>query len=414
MEVDPERARYVTMAFELYSTGQHSFPDLRDALTGAGLRMPATSRYSQHPISIHKIGDMLRDRYYLGYITYQGVEYQGRHEPLITPDLFEKVQKVLYAERGGGPLQRVHDHYIKGTVWCARCTRRLILRPSTSKTGNIYFYYICRGVQEHDCDLPALPVAKVEHAVTHHYTNITIPAHHRARLETLATRACTDSHETVTTLRTGLRQQLTELDRQEDRYLDLLGDPDWPQAKLKSRLHDIRDSKLRITRQLDEPPTASTPGALSSPTHSIYSTDHATSTTPPPTKPGNSSIKRSSPGSTSTPTNPNTTPPSPPTTSTNPSSASSTPHGPQTQPDRHKARLTTTSAASSRPPLRVRVRVRPPWWRCRESNPGPPSPRQGFSVRSPLCLYSDPPVTRTSPCDDPSRCKCPVRPRGRA
>jgi hypothetical protein len=43
-------------------------------------------------------------------------------------------------------------------------------------------------------------------------------------------------------------------------------------------------------------------------------------------------------------------------------------------------------------------------WRCRESNPGPPASHKGFSVRSPLCLYSDPPVTRTSRCDDPSRC----------
>jgi site-specific DNA recombinase len=137
-------------------------------------------------------------------------------------------------------------------LWCARCQRRLILRPSTSKTGNIYFYYICRGVQERDCDLPALPVAKVEHAVTNHYTNVAIPAQHRTRLETLATQACTDSHQTLTKLLDRLRQQLTELDRQEDRYLDLLGDPDWPQAKLKSRLRDIRDSKLRITQQLEQ------------------------------------------------------------------------------------------------------------------------------------------------------------------
>ena len=72
-----------------------------------------------------------------------------------------------------------------------------------------------------------------------------------------------------------------------------------------------------------------------------------------------------------------------------------------------------TLAASSLPPLQVRVRVRPPWWRCRESNPGPPSHHQGFSVRSPLRLCSDPPVTRTSRCDDPSRCRCPARPRGR-
>ena len=43
-------------------------------------------------------------------------------------------------------------------------------------------------------------------------------------------------------------------------------------------------------------------------------------------------------------------------------------------------------------------------WRCRESNPGPPLLHVGFSVRSLLCLYLDPPVTQTSRCDDPSRC----------
>ena len=32
-------------------------------------------------------------------------------------------------------------------------------------------------------------------------------------------------------------------------------------------------------------------------------------------------------------------------------------------------------------------------WRCRESNPGPLSLQQGFSVRSSHCLYSAPPVT---------------------
>jgi len=43
-------------------------------------------------------------------------------------------------------------------------------------------------------------------------------------------------------------------------------------------------------------------------------------------------------------------------------------------------------------------------WRCRESNPGPPSHQQGFSVRSPLCLYLDLLLTQTSQDDDPSRC----------
>jgi hypothetical protein len=41
-----------------------------------------------------------------------------------------------------------------------------------------------------------------------------------------------------------------ELDRQENRVLDLIGDPEWPQAKIKSRLQTIRESKQRTAHQL--------------------------------------------------------------------------------------------------------------------------------------------------------------------
>ncbi|MGH3923033.1 MAG: recombinase family protein, partial [Pseudonocardiaceae bacterium] len=131
IDIDPERAPFVKMAFELYATGNYGFHDLRDALTDAGLRTKGNRRYGPRPISLHCLGAMLRDRYYLGYITYDGIEYPGRHEPLITPELYDKVQKVLYTERNAGTRNRVHDHYLKGTIWCARCRRRLILRPST-------------------------------------------------------------------------------------------------------------------------------------------------------------------------------------------------------------------------------------------------------------------------------------------
>jgi site-specific DNA recombinase len=251
IDVDPQRAPFIKTAFELYATGNYTFRELRDALTDAGLRTKGNRRYGPGPISLHSLGAMLRDRYYLGYITYDGIEYPGRHEPLIDPELFDKVQKVLYVERNAGTRERVHDHYLKGAIWCARCRRRLILRPSTSKTGQRYFYYICRGVQEADCDLPALPLRKVEHAITEHYSQISIPERHRKALESLAVSAAGDSKETAAKLRASLRKQLTELDRQEDRFLDLIGDPEWPQDKIKARLQKVRESKQRITHQLE-------------------------------------------------------------------------------------------------------------------------------------------------------------------
>jgi hypothetical protein len=37
-----------------------------------------------------------------------------------------------------------------------------------------------------------------------------------------------------------------------------------------------------------------------------------------------------------------------------------------------------------------------PWWRCRESNPGPSTSLQGFSGRSLRCLYSAPVIMQAS------------------
>jgi hypothetical protein len=69
--IDEERTRFIPIAFELYASGQHNFHTLRDALTEAGLRTRGNRRYGPRAISIGKIGELLKDRYYLGYVSEQ-------------------------------------------------------------------------------------------------------------------------------------------------------------------------------------------------------------------------------------------------------------------------------------------------------------------------------------------------------
>lgn len=154
-----ERASFVKMAFELYATGQYNYHSLQETLTEAGLRTRGNRRYGPRPVSLHKIGDLLQDGYYLGFVTYDGVEYQGRHDPLISQELFDRVQRVLFNERRASTRQRVHNHYLKGLLWCYRCGQRLIVIPGRSKSGQQYFYYLCRGRQSGTCDFPYLLLA---------------------------------------------------------------------------------------------------------------------------------------------------------------------------------------------------------------------------------------------------------------
>jgi hypothetical protein len=54
----------------------------------------------------------------LGYLTYKGEEYEGRHEPLISPELFQRVQEVIEERSGSGIRKRRIHHYLKGILWC--------------------------------------------------------------------------------------------------------------------------------------------------------------------------------------------------------------------------------------------------------------------------------------------------------
>ena len=250
---DPERAPLVRMAFELYATGRYGFHDLIDTLTDAGLRTRPTRTYpAGTQISINLLGSLLRNRFYLGYILYKGGEFKGRHKPLIEQELFDRVQEVLDARRAGGSRERVHNHYLKGLLYCQRCKRRLMISRGKSHTGALYFYYRCRGRQEHTCDLAMLPVPRVEAAVLENYATVALPAGQRERITTLLDGALTESSKVSADIRLRLSAQLTKLDQKEDQYVALVGDPDWPQAKIAAQLRKIRDERARLSNQLGE------------------------------------------------------------------------------------------------------------------------------------------------------------------
>ena len=251
VSVDPERAPYVTLAFELYATGQYSLERLADELTTRGLRT-RPGRYPAGPVSDSKLATMLRDRYYLGVVTHQGGEYPGRHQPLVDPDLFDRVQSILDASGLAGERRRTHDHYLKGSLWCARCHiqgrhGRLVYTQATGRRGGTYGYFRCLSRRPSGCDLPHLPV---EDAVQDYWTTQRLP-------EDFTTQVRADMHavlaETATTrqlLHDQLTRELASLDRQEEHLLDLAADPSWSTGKVRTRLTRLQTQRRQIQARI--------------------------------------------------------------------------------------------------------------------------------------------------------------------
>lgn len=175
--VDPERAPLVRLGFELFATGNLTLDQLSQQLYQRGLRTRPTARYPAQRVSISKLARMLRDRYYLGYVTYRGDELPGRHEPLIGQHLFDRVQNVLDARTTSGERRRVHHHYLKGTLYCGHChqagtTGRMIIQHTVTRRRDEYTYFFCRNRQQGNCPAPYVNVAIAEHAVERYYTTV--------------------------------------------------------------------------------------------------------------------------------------------------------------------------------------------------------------------------------------------------
>jgi site-specific DNA recombinase len=172
--VDPERAPLVQWAFEVYATGEWSVLDITRTLAAKGLRSLPTGKKRSVPLSPSVVHHMLSSRYYAGTVTFMGVAYPGRHQPLISQTLFDQVQDVL-GEHRNGEKQRVHRHYLKSSIFCAQCGSRLCF----AEVKHRYQYFFCVGRQRHrtNCQLPYLPVEAVEKAVERYYTTVRMPEH---------------------------------------------------------------------------------------------------------------------------------------------------------------------------------------------------------------------------------------------
>ena len=172
-----QQAPLVVWAFERYATGELSIAALTEALADKGLR----NRLG-NPSGVSAIHAMLRNPVYAGVVRWKGVEQHGTHQPLVSRQLFDKVQGVLDAHSTGGERSWKHDHYLKGTLTCAECGSRLYFTLVKGRFG--YFRCVGRNTARARCSQGRyVPAAELERAVEALYGGVRIPAALKRRLE---------------------------------------------------------------------------------------------------------------------------------------------------------------------------------------------------------------------------------------
>ena len=181
--LDEERAPLVRLAFTEYATGNWTVRQLADHLNTLGLSIPPTPRRCAKPITTTRLHEILRHPYYKGVVTFQGVEYPGKHEPLVDSQTWQTVQAILASHRYG-ERQRIHNHFLKSTVVCGQCGARLSVQNAKNSKGTIYPYFVCaRRCRLHDCAFTAVLIDVVEDRMVELYQTIQLSAADRTQIE---------------------------------------------------------------------------------------------------------------------------------------------------------------------------------------------------------------------------------------
>jgi site-specific DNA recombinase len=172
---DEERAPLVQLAFDLYATGDWTLHRLTDYLEAQGLRSRPTSKRGPQPLRMTSIHKLLKNPYYVGIVVYQGRRVVGRHPRLIDQDTFDQVQALLAARAVAGDRPYRHQHYLRGSLYCAECGGRLLYGKYRGN-GGMYEYFSCinRFSRNNgaECRTPHYPVPLVERAIEDHYRTV--------------------------------------------------------------------------------------------------------------------------------------------------------------------------------------------------------------------------------------------------
>ena len=137
IEPDPAMAPVIVRLFEWYATGTMSLKELMRKARGDGFSF----RKSGDPVPRSTIHAILRKRLYMGEVDWDGHIYPGVHEPLVSRDLWERVQTVLDGRHATRHRRVRRDFAFSRLITCGHCGCAVVGEIKKRR----YVYYHCTG-----------------------------------------------------------------------------------------------------------------------------------------------------------------------------------------------------------------------------------------------------------------------------
>ena len=138
IEPHPTNSKVVKKAFQEYSKENHTLVSLAQFLADLGVMS-----CNGTPLAKVSIKRLLTHRAYIGFIGHNGEWFEGNFEPIISPKLFEAVQKILATREKPRKVKNGHNFPFTGLFRCGECESMISAQWATGRLGGKYRYYRC-------------------------------------------------------------------------------------------------------------------------------------------------------------------------------------------------------------------------------------------------------------------------------
>ncbi len=152
---DPERFDLVRKLWDLMLTGRYTPPRILEIANSWGLRTHKTKRTGGKELSRSNMYHLFSNLFYAGQFKYNGEYHEGKHEPMITLEEYDRVQFLL--GRKGRPRYKKHKFAFTGLIQCGECgcfytaeTKKKHIK-STNEVREYTYYHCTRKSKKIKC-----------------------------------------------------------------------------------------------------------------------------------------------------------------------------------------------------------------------------------------------------------------------
>lgn len=244
--IDPQMAPLVKKIFELYDTGQHSVKTIAVVAEEIGLKSTMGNPFPKS--RIHKI---LQEPFYIGKMVWKGQIYQGKQEPIIDEELYERVQWRLKSRTT--PRRRVHFYTYKSIIKCDECDGTITWEQ---QKGIVYGH--CNHY--HQCSQKTWSKEKeVSDQLTSSFEALEVNNHTLMELvKDILRESQKDKNQTYLATLDSLNEELQKLEKRLDRLYEDKLDEKISQDFYNRKFKDYSTEKDRVTSLISKHSKSST------------------------------------------------------------------------------------------------------------------------------------------------------------